>query len=289
MNRQQRAKIAKETLEIIDRGIYLNQKNESIDLRGDLALAKANSKHYQPEMFAEDLFLEVEKIVKNNPQPKETQIEINNETTLNAAKRSIVSQEKKDTICLNFASAKNPRGGFLNGSQAQEESLARSSGLYPCINQMQAMYQINRNFKSALYTDNIIYSPQVPVFRDDNGNLLDFYYLLSIITSPAVNAGAVLQSKQKISKEKIKNIMSERAKKVLAVAVINNYRNIILGAWGCGVFQNSPQDIAEIFYEHLITQDYFKNYFDRVVFAILDVSKKLETIRTFEEVFDRSN
>lgn len=285
MNRKQRAEIARETLEIIDRGIYLNKKNESIELSQDLAKATENSKHYRPEMF-EDIFLEVTQIVKNNSQKNKTKFEINNETTLQAAKRLIVDLEKKDTICLNFASAKNPGGGFINGSNAQEESLARSSGLYPCINQMQAMYQTNRNLKSCLYTDNIIYSPQVPVFRDDNGNLLDFYYLLSIITSPAVNAGAVLRSKEKISPAEIKNVMSERAKKVLAVAVINNYKNIILGAWGCGVFQNSPRDIAEIFYNHLVKNDYFKNYFDRVVFAILDNSQGSQTIGAFENIFN---
>ena len=112
--------------------------------------------------------------------------------------------------------------------------------------------------------------------------------MLSVITSPAVNAGAVLKSQEKISKEEIKNVMSERAKKILAVAVINNQRNLILGAWGCGVFQNSPRDIAEIFYEHLLSKDCFKNYFDRVVFAILDLSKKLDTIRPFEDVFNSS-
>lgn len=285
MNRKQRAEIAIATLEIIDRGIYLNPKNESIELSEDLAKAKENSKHYRPEMF-KNIFLAVERIVKNNPQKNQTKFEINNETTLKAAQRLIVDLEKKDTICLNFASAKNPGGGFINGSNAQEESLARSSGLYPCINQMQAMYQTNRNLKSCLYTDNIIYSPQVPVFRDDNGNLLDFYYLLSVITSAAVNAGAVLRSKEKISQAEIKNVMSERAKKVLAVAVINNYRNIILGAWGCGVFQNSPRDIAEIFHHHLVKNDYFKNYFDRVVFAILDNSQGSQTIGAFENIFN---
>jgi len=288
MNRQQRAAVARATLQIIDRGIYLNQKSESIDLGKDLASAVANSKHYQPEMFA-DIFSAVEKIVKNNPDPKETKFEINNETTLNAAKRSIVDRKQTDTICLNFASAKNPGGGFINGSNAQEESLARSSGLYPCINQMQAVYQTNRNLKSPLYSDNIIYAPQVPFFREDNGDLLDNYYLLSVITSAAVNAGVALKSQVKISREEIKHIMLERAKKILAVAVINNHRNIILGAWGCGVFQNSPQDIAAVFHHHLVREDYFKNYFNCVVFAILDRSKKLHIIQSFQDIFNRNN
>ncbi len=37
----------------------------------------------------------------------------------------------------------------------------------------------------------MIYSPCVPVFRDDAGNLLETPYLASFISSPAPNAGAI--------------------------------------------------------------------------------------------------
>jgi uncharacterized protein (TIGR02452 family) len=47
-------------------------------------------------------------------------------------------------------------------------SLARASGLYACIASMSGMYQTNREFGSCLYTDHMIYSPEVPVFRDDH-------------------------------------------------------------------------------------------------------------------------
>ena len=66
----------------------------------------------------------------------------------------------------------NPGGGFLSGSQAQEESLARATALYPCLAQMTEMYETNRQLNSPLFTDNMIYSPEVPVFRDDDDILL---------------------------------------------------------------------------------------------------------------------
>jgi len=53
------------------------------------------------------------------------------------------------------------------------------------------MYEANRNYKSALYTNYMIYSPRVPVFRDDAGSLLKEPYFMDIITAPAVNAGVV--------------------------------------------------------------------------------------------------
>lgn len=41
-----------------------------------------------------------------------------------------------------------------------------------------------------IYTDAMIYSPDVPFFKDDNGHLLDKPFLTSIITSPVVNYNA---------------------------------------------------------------------------------------------------
>jgi uncharacterized protein (TIGR02452 family) len=74
-------------------------------------------------------------------------------------------------LVLNFASAKNPGGGFLNGARAQEESLARSSALYPCLRKS-GMYDHHRASGDCLYTDWMIVSPEVPVYRDDETGAL---------------------------------------------------------------------------------------------------------------------
>src|SRR6185312_12808515 len=92
-------------------------------------------------------------------------------------------------VALNFASAKNPGGGFLGGAKAQEEDLCRCSALYTCQLTQSAYYEVNRATSSMLYTDNIIYSPDVPFFRDDRLQLLDEPFTVSIITAPAPNAG----------------------------------------------------------------------------------------------------
>src|SRR5205085_8535036 len=120
----------------------------------------------------------------------ETSFEVTNETTLHAAKRMLDSGSEK-VIALNFASATKPGGSFINGAMAQEESLAYSSGLYPAINQMKEMYEHNKSLHSGLYSDYMVYSPDIPVFRNDNYQLVDEPYNVSFITSPAVNAGFV--------------------------------------------------------------------------------------------------
>lgn len=161
----------------------------------------------------------------------------------------------------------NPPGGFLGGSQAQEESLARSSGLYPCLTRYMEMYDTNRQYPSCLYTDQMIYSPDVPVLKNDAGMLLDKPYVLSFITSPAVNAGAV-QENEPQHIDRIALVMRDRIRKVLSVALHQGHTTLVLGAWGCGVFRNEPRDVAAYFSEHLTNGGMFAHCFERVVFAI---------------------
>ncbi|MGB3642217.1 MAG: TIGR02452 family protein, partial [Rivularia sp. (in: cyanobacteria)] len=180
---------------------------------------------------------------------------------------------------------KNPGGGFLNGSQAQEESLARATGLYPCISQMIEMYEKNRNYSSCLYLDDMIYSPQVPVIRDDNDQLLDKPFLISILTVPAVNAGAVRKNGKKQEMNKIESTMLQRTEKLLSVAAFNNYKVLVLGAWGCGVFKNNPDDVAGYFHYHLVENPKFSGLFEKVVFAVLDNTKDESVINAFRKKF----
>lgn len=278
MNRLQRIAAAQETLNIIERGFYTNAIGETVRLEVAIQNAIRESLLLKPGDFPallpqRDTFL---------PQRMRTRFSVSNETTLQAAARLAAQTDK--VFCLNFASAKNPGGGFLTGAQAQEESLARSSALYPCIAQMQAMYQTNRAARGCLYTDHMIYSPAVPVFRDDNGALLDSFYTVSFLTAPAVNAGVVMrQEKQNIPQ--IEPVMLARLEKILSVALVKGYRRLVLGAWGCGVFQNDPAAVAGWFHKHLMENPVFKGVFEEVVFAVLDHSADQRIIRPFMTQF----
>jgi uncharacterized protein (TIGR02452 family) len=86
----------------------------------------------------------------------QTVIEVKNETTLAAARRLLDLARKP--VALNFASATHPGGGFLSGGLAQEESLARSSGLYACLRN-NPMYEYHRSNYDPLYSNYAIYSP----------------------------------------------------------------------------------------------------------------------------------
>jgi uncharacterized protein (TIGR02452 family) len=196
-----------------------------------------------------------------------------------------------DVCCLNFASAKNPGGGFLKGSQAQEESLARASGLYSCLLKAPTYYQSNRSKRNAMYEDLIIYSPDVPVFRNDNDELLEDPWKTAIITAPAPNRGVLIQNNRKLSKTKmrefeslIQEVFEARIDMVLATAMNYNHRHIVLGAWGTGVFKNDPRIVANLF-KNALMKECFKGAFDTIVFAVLDTTKDCATFNAFEEVF----
>ncbi|MGC5328307.1 TIGR02452 family protein [Brevibacillus sp. SYSU BS000544] len=277
-SRMKRAQIAQETLKIIDTGTYVNHAGRRIELKSELDSAINSTVLYRPT----DLDYRLEDLSKKRQsQSNEPFIEITSESTLGAAKRLVVDENIRETVCLNFASAKNPGGGFLNGSQAQEESLARSSGLYPCISQMQEMYDYNKKVGTGLYSDYMIYSPNVPVFRNDNDILLNLPYFVSFITAPAVNAG-IVREREPRNQARIDQVMIERIKKILSVASSHNHRAIVLGAYGCGVFQNKLEDVSGYFRNILLEQGYGQ-LFDRIVFAIYDHSPNKERINVFKK------
>lgn len=276
MNRNKRLEIANETVAILEKGFYpFNDK--IVNIKKSIETSVSSTIHLKPEDFVA-LYQQRDTLLTESEQ-HETIIEVVNETSLNAVAR--LYQQYGEVCCLNFASAKNPGGGFLGGSQAQEESLARSSGLYASLNNVPAYYQTHRALRSGFYTDNMIYSPRVPVFRDDYANLLQESYPCSFITSPAVNRGVVAE--QETDKlHLVPTIMSERIEKVLSLAYVNQEKILVLGAWGCGVFRNKPEEIAQLFKRQLLENEMFIGRFKHIVFAVFDT--KGTVFKSFEKI-----
>lgn len=183
---------------------------------------------------------------------------------------------------LNFASAKNPGGGFLNGAMAQEESLAASSGLYGSLLRHPAYYQANRANKSMMYTHHAIYSPEVVFFRDEWFELLAEPVTASVLTLPAVNYGQVLRQGE--DPEQAAKVMKERMRLALSLFAREGHRVLVLGAYGCGVFRNDPLRVAA-WWKELLEAEGYGVYFDEVIYAVLDRSKQAACISAFEQVF----
>ena len=175
----------------------------------------------------------------------------------------------KPPAVLNFASAKNPGGGFLNGAMAQEEALAASSGLYNTLLRHEIYYSGNRNCGTMMYTDHAIYLPDVVFFRDENFHLLDKPVLASVLTLPAVNLGQVRLKGEDV--QTAKSVMKARMRLSLAIFASQQERYVILGAYGCGVFRNDPIEIATWWRELLEDEGYGR--FFKITSFVLQIRK----------------
>jgi len=275
-----RSAIAQDTLKIIDIGYYHSPGGQQVDITQDLNACLAQTKYYDPDSLST---LE-QNVISSTPKFSTTEFEVRNETTLIGAERLAKSQQFHKIGVLNFASAKNPGGGFINGAQAQEESLARSSALYKSLLKCPEYYDYHRSHKSLLYSDRIIYSPNCPVFRKDDGTLLETPYHVDFITSPAPNAGAIWRN-QPQNRTRISDVLYSRGAKVLSLAVEQGCDAIVLGAWGCGVFQNEPSMVAQMFANFLLPKGQFWGQFKIVLFSVLDSTKQKRIITEFHNRF----
>lgn len=278
MNREQRITTAQNTVAITEAGRYRAAGGGEVHIADAAREAVAGTVLLAPCDFA-------------GFQPKRhvssTMIEVTDETTVSALLR-LNAQAGTHLGCLNFASARNPGGGFLNGAQAQEESLARSSALHRCLLAAPAFYARNRENRSTLYLDLAIFSPRVPFFRADDGRLLDLPVLASVITAPAPNAGAIAQN-ERANLPLIEPALRRRTEFVLAVAAANGIERLVLGAWGCGVFRNDPAEVARAFGSLLLGEGRFRDVFAEVWFAVYDPTKEQKTYQAFARAFSKGS
>ena len=180
--------------------------------------------------------------------------ETNNIQVVNSDSVSALTEWCKigKTAVLNMASHKRPGGGVINGARAQEECLFRCSNLGHVISS--DFYPLQDN--ELLWTKDAIF------FKDVN-----YAYMkdvsVDVITIAAPNLNGLgrfhkMTNYEELTKDKIRLMLS--------MAIKNNIDNIILGAWGCGVFGNEPDKMAKMFGD--VLDEGYK--FNNVIFAIIN-------------------
>ncbi len=278
---------ALQILEIVEKGGYTTAGGKWVDIRALQSAADRQTEVVRPA--------ELEAMFQNDASPRRTaplptRIEVIDATTQEAAQDlsrpplgdAVPTLRKPGgVVLLNFASAKNPGGGFLGGAKAQEEDICRCSGLFPLLAKRTEYYEINRAFRSALYTDHSIYSRDVPFFRAAaSAPLLDEPFVASVITAPAPNAGALMQNEPAKMAE-IRETFDRRWRNVLALAEAKGHETLLLGAWGCGAFHNDPEIVASTVARWLRESPRFAGRFARVVFAIPSFGRSLPNLTVF--------
>ncbi len=202
----------------------------------------------------------------NHPYNHTAQITVEENTTFAAAKKYLSNSK---TAVLNFANPVNPGGGVQNGAMAQEECLCRSSNLYACLTapSLTDYYQYHQTLQNSFYSDRLIYSKGVTVFKtDDEIPALmpeQDWFQVDVITC----AAPYIAERKYTNRTALKCLFKSRIKNIFEAAIDNGISTLILGAFGCGAFKNPPGVVASAFHE-VITENKYKEQFDRIVFAI---------------------
>ena len=197
----------------------------------------------------------------------------------------------------NFASASNPGGGVVNGASAQEECLCRCSGLYFCLKSpamWDGFYKPHRDAHDPIHNDDIIYTPGVTVFKTDTASpqLMNEseWYDVDVITCAAPNLRDQPSNryntgdgnKQVVMKDKdLLALHEKKLRRILEVVLSEGCDTVILGAFGCGAFQNNPEVVA------LANKNVIKDYlhaFKNIEFAVYCSPRDDRNFKIFERV-----
>ena len=205
-----------------------------------------------------------------------------------AMARKRLDEGAERVLVLNLANPVNPGGGVRKGSRAQEEDLCRKSSLLVSLEGRgaQRYYEYNRRRNTYMGSDAVIITPQVEVIRDENGKLMRRSAVVSVMTcaAPMLTYGM-----EGMTMAQYVDMVYTRVVGMLKVAAHCGYRSLVLGAFGCGAFQNDARIVSEIFYD-AITEFNFcglsaDDLFDRVDFAVLDRTEEQYNFKSFHRHF----
>ncbi|MBQ8973338.1 MAG: TIGR02452 family protein [Clostridia bacterium] len=214
-----------------------------------------------------------------------------------------LAESGKKAAVLNFANPVEPGGGVLRGASAQEEYLCRASNLYNCLISQNALayYQKNREllrinrFKDVFWgSDEVVYSPNITFFRKDEGYIPDMectpcqvytetWHTIDVLTCAAPY---LYKKNNSVPMQNLESCMKQRIRNILEVAISNDIQALVLGAFGCGAFNNPPTVVANAF-QSVFLEDRYRNAFSDVIFSIKRTGFFCENIEAFEIAFSQ--
>jgi uncharacterized protein (TIGR02452 family) len=264
VTRERARSLGLSALAAIRDGRYVANDGQLVDWKADVERAAASKVSIRPDA-----------LLPATPRARfpETQVVVANETTLGAARR--LHDAGFRPLSLNFANGVVPGGGVLTGARAQEEVLCRSSALL-CTLDADPMYEAHRQGPPYESSDWLILSPDVPVFRHDDGLSRARPWSTSFVTCAAPYAPRVGQPRSG-------DLLERRMRRLLAVAHAYAFDTLVLGAWGCGAFANDPVRTARDL--HAALEGDFDGAFRQVTFAVTDWSPDRRFLGPFRDTF----
>ncbi|MCD8147329.1 MAG: TIGR02452 family protein [Clostridiales bacterium] len=191
-------------------------------------------------------------------------------------------------LVLNLASATRPGGQTRNGASAQEEDLCRRTSLLLSLESEGAKryYDYNNARKTRMGSDGVLLSPNVEVVKDALSETLSEPFPISVMScaAPMVRLGL-----EGMSQQEYEEMLYRRIRGMLLVAASQDYRHLILGAFGCGVYGNDAALVSDLFARAIRDFTFAgrgsDKLFDTIQFAVLCRPEKDYNYRAFRRNF----
>jgi len=243
--REEEIRILHETLKICEQGYYVRNGQ-----RVDLKLSRE-------EMEGAQVYLPEDVAALNGCQPPDPataaepcRFSCVNADSFTLARRRLQEMEgtegEKRILVLNLANPVHPGGGVRKGARAQEEDLCRKSTLLLSLEGPQAFpyYRCNRRLNTFMGTHGIVITPKAEVFRDETCALLEETAVVSVMTcaAPMLTYGM-----EGMTQEEYEQMVYDRIMGMLRCAAHLGYRDLVLGAFGCGAFRNDAAVVSDLF------------------------------------------
>ena len=239
------------------------------DLSASILVAKKNT-----TVYFEDDYPDFD-ITKT----KDTVITVSRDRSYDAAMRLHRQNPDAKIAVMNFANAFHAGGGVTKGSSAQEECLCRTSTLYPLLYRKylrDTFYKHHYDLNTPKATDSLVYTEGVIICKTDEDlpkrMPKENWVKVDVITiaapdlreksnkhAPLVNGGTYMNNAE------LFGYHVKRAIHMLTCAAAKKADILILGAFGCGAFENNPEVVARAYKTALHE---FPKVFDRIEFAV---------------------
>ncbi|MCR5834826.1 MAG: TIGR02452 family protein [Selenomonadaceae bacterium] len=183
----------------------------------------------------------------------------------------------------NFASAIIPGGRIKSGSRSQENALCRCSTLYPVLgtdDNFKRYYDVNKAKGNDLSDDACIYTPDIVVCKSDT-DLPERLPREEWITVDVMTIAAPSLRKISVDDNELAALHEKRLRHMFTVLVDNGAEIFVTGAFGCGVFRNNPEVVAQV-YKKILAE--FDGYFKEVIFAIYCKPSEVGNYETFRKI-----
>lgn len=257
------------------------------DLSNSIAKAKKNT----------IIFWENDYPVFDTSKKENTIITVSMDRSYQAAMRLHRDNPDRKIAVMNFANAFHPGGGVTIGASAQEECLCRTSTLYPLLNRTKLrkkFYKHHYTLNTSKASDALIYTEGVVICKTDvdlpERMPKEDWITVDVITvaAPDLRKLSNIQSTLVGSE----NIMNEaelfgyhvkRAIHVLTCAAAKGVDTLVLGAFGCGAFQNNPEVVARAY---KIALNEFPKVFKEIEFAVYCNPNDVINYQVFKNMFD---